>query len=52
VQMRVRGTYPQVRVLVQSLEDSARFVELDRIALTGTDSGIVADVALRALFIR
>lgn len=52
VQLRVRGTYPQVRVLVQSLEDSARLVELDRIALTGTDVGIVADVALRALFIR
>ncbi len=52
VQLRVRGTYPQMRALVQALEESPRLLVIDRLALTGSDVGIVADVVVRALFVR
>ncbi len=52
LQLRVRGTYPQMQTLVRELEDSARLVVIDRVALTGTETGIIADLALRALFLR
>lgn len=52
VQLRVRGSYPQLRALVSQLEQLPRIVVIDRLAFTGADSGIVADVALRALFLR
>ncbi len=52
VQLRVRGTYPQLRALVQALEDSPRLVVVDRMALTGAETGIVTELALRALFLR
>jgi len=52
VQLRVRGTYPQLSALVQRLENSPRLILVDRAALTGADTGIVADLTLRALFLR
>ncbi len=52
LQLRVRGTYPQLRALVQALEDSPRLVVVDRMALTGAETGIITELALRALFLR
>jgi Tfp pilus assembly protein PilO len=52
VQLRLRGTYPQMRVLVQSLEESPRLLVIDRLAFTGSDTGIIADIIVRALFLR
>lgn len=52
IQLRVRGTYPQLRALVQALEDSPRLVVVDRMAMTGAETGIVTELALRALFLR
>ena len=52
VQLRVRGTYPQMRALVRALEESPRLLVIDRVALTGSDTGIVADLVVRALFVR
>lgn len=51
LQLRVRGRYPQIRVLVQGLEESPRLVIVDRMALIGTDAGIGAELSLRALFL-
>jgi Tfp pilus assembly protein PilO len=52
VQLRVRGTYPQMRALVRALEEAPRLLVIDRVALTGSDTGIVADLVVRALFVR
>lgn len=52
LQLRLRGTYPQMRALVQSLEQSPRLMVIDRLAFTGSDTGIVGDLAVRALFLR
>ena len=52
LQVRVRGRYPQIRALVQGLDDSPRLVVVDRLALTGTEGGIAAEFSLRALYAR
>lgn len=52
VQLRVRGTYPQLRVLVDALERSSRLVVIDRMALAGTEGGILSELVLRALYVR
>lgn len=52
LQLRVRGRYPQIRALVQGLDESPRLVVVDRITLTGTDAGITTELSLRALFLR
>ncbi|OLD54688.1 MAG: hypothetical protein AUI83_07595 [Armatimonadetes bacterium 13_1_40CM_3_65_7] len=52
LQVRVRGRYPQIRALVQGLDDSPRLVVVDRLALTGTEGGITAEFSLRASFVR
>lgn len=52
VQLRLRGNYPQMRALVQSLEDSPRLMVIDRVAFAGSETGIVADIVVRALFVR
>lgn len=52
VQLRVMGSYPQLRTLVTQLEQLSRVVVIDRLVLTGADRGIVAEVAIRALFLR
>lgn len=52
VQVRVRGRYPQIRALVAAIERSPRLTVIDRLALTGTDAGIVAELQMRALYRR
>jgi Tfp pilus assembly protein PilO len=52
VQLRLRGNYPQMRALVQSLEESPRLMVIDRVAFTGSETGIIADIIVRALFVR
>jgi Tfp pilus assembly protein PilO len=52
VHARVRGTYPQIRALVAAIEQSSRLLVIDRVALTGTDGGVVAEVQFRALYRR
>lgn len=52
LQLRVRGRYPQIKALVQGLEESPRLVIVDRMALIGTDTGIGAELSLRALYLR
>jgi Tfp pilus assembly protein PilO len=52
VQLRLRGTYPQMRALVRTLEESPRLLVIDRLAFTGSDTGIIADIVVRALFLR
>ncbi|HEX9533674.1 MAG TPA: type 4a pilus biogenesis protein PilO [bacterium] len=52
VQLRLRGNYPQMRALVQSLEESPRLIVIDRVAFTGSETGIIADIIVRALFVR
>lgn len=52
VQLRLRGNYPQMRALVQSLEESPRLMVIDRVAFSGSETGIIADIVVRALFVR
>ncbi len=51
VQLRVRGSYPQLRALVEILERSPRLVLIDRLALSGTEAGILSDLTLSALYV-
>lgn len=51
VQLRVRGSYPQLRALVEILERSSRLILIDRLALAGTEAGILSDLMLSALYV-
>lgn len=50
--IQVRGSYPQVRRFVTSTEASPRAVAIDRIVLTASDGGILADLTVRAFHLR
>ncbi len=52
VQARVRGRYAQVRALVAGIEQSPRLLVIDRLTLSGSDAGIVAELQMRALYRR
>lgn len=50
--VQVRGSYPQVRRFVTSTEASPRAVAIDRIVLTASERGILADLTIRAFYLR
>ena len=50
--VQVRGSYPQVRRFVTSIEASPRAMAIDRIGLTASEGGILADLTVRAFHLR
>ena len=50
VQIRVGGEYARVRAFVSALERMPRTVVVDRLALTGAQRGVLADLTLRAFY--
>lgn len=50
--VQVRGSYPQVRRFVTSIEASPRAMTVDRVALTASEGGIFADLTIRAFHLR
>lgn len=51
LQVQVRGSYARIRSFVTAVEDLPRAMAIDRLVLTGTEQGIVAELALRALYL-
>lgn len=52
LQVQIAGDYPRLRAFVGGLEGLPRAVAIDRLALTGVQNGLVADLTLRAFFAR
>jgi type IV pilus assembly protein PilO len=52
VQAQVGGSYPQLRAFVDAVEGLPRIVVIDRLSITGTGDGIVADVSMRSFYWR
>lgn len=50
--VQVRGSYPQVRRFVTSIEASPRAMAIDRIALNASEGRILADITVRAFHLR
>ncbi|MEX0766498.1 MAG: type 4a pilus biogenesis protein PilO [bacterium] len=50
--IQVQGSYPQVRRFVTAIETSPRAMAIDRLALTASDSRVLADLAVRAFHLR
>lgn len=51
LQAKVRGSYERIRSFVAGVEDLPRAAAIDRLVLSGTEGGIVAEFALRALYL-
>ena len=51
LQVQVRGPYARIRSFVAAVEDLPRAMAIDRLVLTGTEGGIVAQFTLRALYL-
>lgn len=50
--LQVRGSYPQLRALVSTVESLPRTVSIDRVVMTAAGGGIVADITMRAFFFK
>lgn len=50
--VQVRGSYREIRSFAGALETLPRVVAMDRLVMTGGESGITAEFSLRALYVR
>lgn len=50
VQIQVSGEYVRVRAFISALEQMPRAIVLDRLAVTGAQRGVLADLTLRAFY--
>lgn len=50
VQIQVSGEYVRVRAFISALEQMPRAIVVDRLALTGAQRGVLADLTLRAFY--
>lgn len=52
LQAQVGGNYLQLRAFVRAIESLPRLVVIDRLLVTGSAGGIVAEISMRAFYLR